>query len=124
MRAEPDENAKAVITEFRNGRVVTRAHAKLTMTNLETGDTFLQRSRYKETDIPVAGTNDQLIEISGRYALQLFPGDQGPFGEVGENGALLSVVGHQTFRFDLDTEVTTAYSLKGKATDICAELAG
>ena len=70
------------------------------------------------------GHNYLFIEISGRYGLQLFPGDQGPFGEVGENGALLSVVGHQTFTFDLDTELTPAYSLTGKATDICAEVAG
>ena len=113
-----------MITEFSDGRVVTHGTApEITVTNLETGDSFLQRSRYKETVRHVAEANDLLVEISGRYAINLFPGDQGPFGEV-EDGALLSVVGHQAFTLDLDTDVITAYSLKGKATDTCAELSG
>jgi hypothetical protein len=124
VRAEPDENGSGLITEFSDGRVVTHGHADITLTNLETGDSFLQRSRYEETVRHVAETNDLFVEISGRYGINLFPGDQGPFGEVGENGALLSVVGHQVFTLDLDTDVITAYSLTGKATDACAELSG
>jgi hypothetical protein len=117
---DPDEKSGQAITEFSDGRIQIIGHGTATVTNLETGDSFVQRSRYREIDTYDPVANDLLIEITGRYLLGLFPGDQGPFGEVGENGGAFRVIGHQTFTVDLDSdELVTSYSLNGQATDIC-----
>jgi hypothetical protein len=104
---------RQAITEFSDGRVQTIGHGTILLTNLETGDSFTQVSRYKETDTPL-GADELLIEISGRIFISFFPGDQGPFGEVGEPGLLLSVIGHQRITLDLDTFAFTSYSLKAR----------
>lgn len=119
-----DEDAQATITQFSDGRVVIHGHAEPTVTNLETGDSFLQRTRAKITQTVDPEANEVLFEISGRILINLYPGDQGPFGEVGEDGLVASVIGHQRFTADLDTEVVTSYSLDGQATDVCPLTSG
>lgn len=127
VQIQPSENARQAITEFSDGRVQTIGHAEWTLVNVETGDSFHQISRYKKTETfdPVA---DEIVdEISGRFFVNFFPGDQGPSGLVEEPGAVLSVIGHQRFTIDPDPDpfVVTSYSLDGRvATDICAALSG
>jgi hypothetical protein len=117
-------DAWATLTEFSDGRTVLHGHGEPTLTNLETSDTFAQRTRATVTDTLDPQANEIVEEISGRIFIGLFPGDQGPSGLVEEPGALLSVVGHQRLIYDADTFVVTSYSLNGKATDICAQLSG
>ena len=118
----PSADTRAVITEFSDGRTVIQGKSDPTLTNLETGDVFLQKTRVKVTDVYDPVANDVLEEISGRIFVGFFPGDQGPFGEVGATGAVYSVIGHQRLTYDLDTDVITSYSLEGQAIDICAAL--
>jgi hypothetical protein len=106
--------------EFGNGRFAEIGHADITLTNLETGSSYLQKSRYRLLEIYDPVTNDVFVQVSGRRFQGFRPGDQGPSGVVGEPGLLLAVVGNQTFAVDLDTELITAYSLTGTTTDICA----
>jgi hypothetical protein len=61
---------------------------------------------------------------SGRFFIFLFPGDQGPSGEVGYPGALFGVVGDARGTVDPDTGVVTSFSLDGQTTDLCALLSG
>jgi hypothetical protein len=125
VQIQPSENAREAITEFSDGRVQTIGHAEPTLVNLETGDSFHQRSRYKITEIYDPVANEIVVEISGRFFVQFFPGDQGLSGLVEEPGALLSVIGHQRFTVDPDTFAYTSYSLNGRVvTDICAALSG
>jgi hypothetical protein len=124
VQRQPGDGARATLTEFSDGRTMLHGHAKVTLTNLETGDTFAQRTRAKVTDTFDPEGNQIVEEISGRIFILLLPGEQGPSGLVEEPGALLSVVGHQRLTLDADTFVTTSYSLNGKATDICARLSG
>lgn len=121
---QPGEGARATLTEFSDGRTVIQGHAEPTLTNLETGETFAQRTRAKITDTFDPQTNEIVEEVSGRIFINLYPGDQGPSGLVEEPGAVLSVIGHQRLTFDPDTFVVSSYSLNGKATDICAQLSG
>ena len=51
---------------------------------------------------------------SGRIFISFLPGEQGPLGEVGPDGGLFSVIGHQQLTFDLDSNLTTSYSLDGQ----------
>jgi hypothetical protein len=124
VEEQVQEGTTVVVTEFSDGRVVTHGNSEPTLVNLDTGTSFVQRTRATVTETYDAEMNDLLVEISGRIFISLFPGDQGPVGEIGENGALLAVVGHQHLTVDLDTDVITSYSLDGQATDLCALLSG
>jgi hypothetical protein len=108
------------ITEFADGRTVTVGHGDVTLTN---GDaSYLQVSRFMETDtFPDADTVK--IVVNGQVMIQFYPGDQGPFGEVGEPGALYAFDGTVSATVDLNTFVVTSFSNEGTATDLCAILA-
>jgi len=110
------------ITEFSDGRTVTHGHGDITLTNLETGTSYRQYSRYDVTDTFTDATTLQEV-VNGRIVVQFFPGDIGPFGEVGENGALMAFVGTLTLTLDLDTFAYTSFSYQGTVTDLCAILA-
>ncbi len=73
-----------------------------------------------ETVDPV--TNIAVGEITGRFMFLFLPGDQGPFGQVAEP-ALIRLVGHSRYTFDIDNNLVTAFSLSGVATDLCALIA-
>ena len=51
--------------------------------------------------------------VSGKIFAQFFPGDQGPFGEVGENGGLFGLGGKSSFTLDLNTFLYTSFSNQG-----------
>jgi hypothetical protein len=116
----------AGIFRFADGRTVFFANAELTVTNLETGRTYIHHSDYREIDtFPDADTG--LDVVSGNILAWFFPGDQGPFGEVGENGengGLFAFVGKTTRTFDPNTSLFTSFSHQGKMTDVCAALTG
>jgi hypothetical protein len=118
------EGTTFVVKEFSDGRIVTHGNSDPTLVNLDTGDSFIQRTRATVTETYDAEANDLSVEISGRVFVSFLPGDQGPFGEVGAAGGLFSVIGHQRFTVDLDSDVITSYSLAGKAIDICPLLSG
>lgn len=50
------------------------------------------------------------------------PGDQGPSGVAGENGAFLATAGRLLATWDLDTDIITSFRLEGFASDLCDEL--
>ena len=112
-----------IFTDFSDGRSTVVGHGNLTLTNLDTGTSYEQKSRYQFTDVYDEATNTAFSDGGGRYYFNFYPGDQGPFGEVGENGALYLFVGSNSLTFDLDTELITSFSYTGTVTDLCAILA-
>jgi hypothetical protein len=119
----PNGAPRVTVTEFSDGRTVTVVNADPKLTNLDTGTSYVHRSTFTATDTYDPETNTILEVASGRSLLNLFPGDQGPFGEVGENGALFAMVGHSQLTFDLDTGQITSFSYVGTVTDVCPLLA-
>lgn len=95
----------------------------ITFTNLDSGATYLQRSRLIPNEKFDPETNTVWIEEKGRLFIQFYAGDQGPTGEVDEPGALLAFSGSLQFTWDLNTGLFTDFSYEGKVTDLCAELA-
>jgi hypothetical protein len=119
---EVEEGAEVTLTEFSDGRTQIHGHGIAHLINLETG-TFIDRqaaATITDTFDPV--TNEIHEEVSGRLFIVLFPGDQGPFGEVQAPGALLGMIGHWQLNFDLDSFLVTSFSLNGTATDLCEQL--
>jgi hypothetical protein len=94
----------------------------ITFTNLETGATYLQHSRYTDTETVDPVTGNVHGKIVGRIWFELYPGDQGPAGLVQEPGLDLLFSGTLEFTLDPETNVITAFSLNGTYKDLCALL--
>ena len=117
----PQAGSHFTSTEFTD-RTVRQSSARLTLTNLENGGTVEAKDFSRYSERYDAQTNDVRIEISGQTILYFFPGDQGPEGEVGENGALYAVVGHVQETLDLDQNLITSFTLRGQAQELCSLL--
>ncbi|WP_133411765.1 hypothetical protein [Agromyces badenianii] len=116
------ERVSVVVTEFADGRIVTHDRAKLTLTNADTGESLVHITSAMITEVPAGGGEIQ-VDISGQLFMWFYPGDQGPNGLVEYPGEAFSVNGHTRVTVDEETLVFTSFSIKGKATDICAALA-
>ena len=122
VELRPQEGSRFTRTEFTDGTVTIHSSARQTVTNTESGASIEAKDFGKYTERYDEEANDLLIEVSGQTILYFFPGDQGPEGEVGENGALYSVVGHVQETLDLDQDLITSFSLRGQATELCSLL--
>jgi hypothetical protein len=96
-------------------------YGDITFTNLETGATYVQRSRYLETWTFDASTESWHATTLGRKWIPLYPGEPGPSGVVQEPGLWILTYGKLEGTLT-DNDVLTAFSLKGTYTDLCAEL--
>lgn len=96
-------------------------YGDITFTNLETGATYLQRSRYRMTETYDPSTNSWHVEIRGNIWHAVYPGEPGPSGVVQEPGLELLVSGRLNVTFDSNGAVT-AFSLRGTYDDLCALL--
>ncbi len=115
------ERVSVVVVEFADGRTVTHDRGKISLTNVDTGESLLHTSTAKITEFPsVAG--ESVVEVSGQLFMTFWPGDQGPNGLVEYPGEAYSVNGHVRLTQVDETFVFTSFSLKGTATDICAAL--
>ncbi len=105
--------------EFSDGRLVSVNVADIQITNLDTGTSYLQKSRYHSTTT-ILPDGKELVEIDGRFWVAFVEGDVGPDGQVvGPGGAEYFVSGRQTFVYDPKRDAITSYSLTGEATDAC-----
>jgi hypothetical protein len=118
----PQPGAHARITYFADGRERWIAHGDATFTNVVTGATFQHRARFNATDVYIAATNQIRSMINGTVFIAFWPGDQGPFGEVGANGAMYRFTGHVEVVMEADTQVFTSFKSSGRVQDICAAL--
>jgi hypothetical protein len=60
------------------------------------------------------------IESTGHALFFFLPGDVGPFGEVGADGAFYYFVGHVEEVLDLETNVITSFEWSGRVTEVCS----
>ncbi len=118
-----DPHGTVVITDFGNGRTLKYVNAETTLTNVETGTSHVQRSNFLEAGSFDPAANVYHVVVVGRVIGFFYPGDQGPFGEVGENGAIFVFVGTTKYTYEADSGVLTSFSNKGTVTDLCAILA-
>lgn len=93
----------------------------ITFTNVETGATYLQHSRYTASETVDPETGSVHVTIIGRIWFELYPGDQGPSGEVQEPGLDLLFSGAMEFTVNGEN-VITAFSHRGTYQDLCTLL--
>jgi hypothetical protein len=111
-----------VETDFSNGLVTYSVRARGAYVNVETGarfetlDSYMERDRYDaDAGLIIGGT-------TGSTTFYFLPGDNGPFGIVGSNGALYHIDGTVSYTIDANTFATYEFSYSGSITDVCAAL--
>ena len=109
-------------TTFSDGRVMYSFHAKGAYVNLATDARFEVRDIFTEIDRFDAATGIVVGSQNGETTWNFFPGDIGPFGAVGSNGALYHFVGTFQYTYDTNTHVFSVVTYSGTVTDVCAAL--
>jgi hypothetical protein len=121
VAAEPTGGFIATTT-FPDGTRQLSVRARGAYVNVTTGkryqtlDTFRDDGRYD----PV--TNITIAVETGQTTWSFLPGDVGPFGVVGEGGALYHFIGSVSFTFDSNAGHSTQFAWTGRVEDVCAAL--
>jgi hypothetical protein len=108
--------------DFSNGTVQLSVRARgayvnqETMARFPTLDTYRDLSRFDDATGVLVGVEN------GATTWSFLPGDVGPFGVVGSNGALYHFVGTVSYTFDTNTNHSTQFAYSGTVTDVCAAL--
>jgi hypothetical protein len=109
-------------TVFPDGRVAHSVRAHGAYENPANGATYPTADNFYVIDDVDPVTNIDHVTLSGMAADSFLPGDTGPYGIVGPGPAFYDFVGRITFDYNLNTGVTTNFTWRGTATDICAAL--
>jgi len=116
-----DDHARGLYTEFADGRMVTHANGDATLTNMDSGASFLHRARFH--DISTIVSADVVHSITtGSVFINFLPGDDGPLGEVSEPGAMIRFTGRVEYDYNVTTNSITDFAYSGTTIDICAAL--
>jgi len=105
-----------------NGETKGAFHAHGAYVNDETGARYPTLDNFSFIQWIDPDTGLLHVIIQGQAADSFLPGDVGPFGIVGSDGAFYDFVGRFTFTIDLVTGHVSQFSWTGTATDICAAL--
>ncbi len=90
----------------------------ITITNLDNGATYLQRSRHVDTETFDPLTGNWNVTVRGNLWFPLYSGEPGPSGVVQQPGAELLLSGK--LRYTVTSEnVLTAFSFEGTYQDLC-----
>lgn len=109
-------------TVFPNGLIFHSVRAHGAYVNADTGARYETADNFFAIDNVDPVTNIDHVTVDGMAADSFLPGDTGPYGIVGPGPAFYDFVGRITFDYNLNTGVTTNFTWKGTATDICAAL--
>lgn len=122
FNVEIAQKGKFTQTTYPNGRVTITGRGRDTVTNLDDDLSITLKTSGKIT-ITERKNGDQRVRAWGRTVFYFFEGDQGPFGPVGEGGALYYIVGYVDETLDPDTEFTvTSFRWKGRAIELCSRI--
>ena len=112
-------NAKTV---FSDGSVQLSVRARGAYVNLETGARLPTLDTYRDLSRFDPATGIQVGVESGETTWSFLPGDVGPYGLVGSDGALYHFVGTVSYTFDTNANHSTQFAYSGRVTDVCAAL--
>jgi hypothetical protein len=108
-------------TTFSDGAVLLIVRAKGAYVNVATGATYPTVDTFRDYSTYDEATNTRIGVESGETTWSFLPGDVGPFGVVGSDGALYHFVGSLSYTYDLNT-FQTELSYSGSVEDVCAAL--
>jgi len=108
--------------QLSNGALKGAFHAHGSYVNDETGARYPTLDNFSFIQSVDPATGLVHVALEGQAADSFLPGDVGPFGIVGQDGAFYDFVGRIAFIFDPVTGHVSEFSWAGTATDICAAL--
>jgi hypothetical protein len=108
--------------EYSDGRFVFSAHVDILLTNPANGKTFVHKAKFNGIDRYDPSTGIDIGVTSGQVLMQFLPGDMGPYGIVGSNGALFRFVGSSWYTWSDTAGALIDFGYKGTVTDVCALL--
>jgi len=98
------------------------SNGDIKITNLENGKTYLQRSRYTESETFDPTTRTLHVTVAGNYWWAFLPGDIGPSGEVVQEPGIEWLFSG-SLEYTMNKKgVVIAFSYKGTYQDLCALL--
>ncbi len=109
-------------TAFSNGSAVHFVRAKGTYVNLDTGARYSTLDTFRDVSTYDTETGTLVGSETGNTTWSFLPGDIGPFGVVGSNGALYHFVGSVAYTYDVANNQFMQFSYTGTAEDVCAAL--
>jgi hypothetical protein len=105
-----------------DGSVVHFTRAKGAYVNMETGAQYPTEDTYRDVSTLDPGTNILVGDESGQTTWSFLPGDEGPFGVIGENGGLYHFIGTLSYTYDLNDFQVLQFSFTGSVEDVCAAI--
>jgi hypothetical protein len=114
--------ARKTIKDFADGRELTTLNEVRTITNLDNGKTFTERSVGHIIEwLDAAGLGQG--QVNGQFIFAWYPGDIGPDGGVVQApGLAYYFTGIAWYTWDPNTGLLIAFSYKGSFVDVCAAL--
>jgi hypothetical protein len=126
VAGEPDtvtiRNGFVADTTFSNGTVLHFLRAKGAYVNVDTGARYPTEDTFRDLSTYDGATNILVGLETGTTTWSFLPGEIGPFGVVGENGALYHFVGTVSYTYDLNVFQLVQFSYTGSVEDVCAAL--
>ena len=107
-------------TAFTDGTVLRFVRSKGAYVNVATGARYPTEDTFRDLSTYDATTNLQVGVETGQTTWSFLPGDVGPYGVVGSDGALYHFIGSVTYTWDNNTFHITAFSYTGSVQDVCA----
>jgi hypothetical protein len=114
--------ARITVTDFSDGREISDVHAVATLTNDETGATFVHKAFFHDVNWLDAANGVYRGMTNGQSVFWFFPGDVGPYGIVGADGLALRIEGTIWYSADATTFAITEFAYNGTATNVCTLL--
>ncbi len=126
VQGQPDNitmaHGLAIRWDRSDGTVVHFTRAKGAYVNMETGAEYPTEDTYRDVSTYDDATGILVGSESGPTTWSFLPGDQGPFGVVGENGGLYHFIGTVSYTYDLNVFQILQFSFTGSVVDVCAAL--
>jgi hypothetical protein len=111
--------ARVAVTDFSDGRETADMHAVATLTNDETGATFVHKAFFHDVSWLDAAGGVYRGMTNGQSVIWFNPGDIGPDGVVGADGLALRIEGTLWYAADATTFAITEFSYAGTLTNVC-----
>jgi hypothetical protein len=114
--------ARIIVTDFSDGREASDVHAIATLTNDDTGATFVHKAFFHDVSWFDAADGVWRGMTDGQVVVWFFPGDVGPYGIVGGDGLALRFEGTVWSTWDPNANAITEFAYRGTVTNVCALL--
>lgn len=114
--------ARITVTDFSDGREAADVHAVATLTNDETGATFVHKAFFHDVSWFDAASGVYRDVTDGQVVVWLYAGDLGPSGIVGADGLAVRIEGTVWSAWDPNANMVTEFAYQGTITNVCALL--